>query len=112
MEETEQPSLDDVRVGHCSRCFQPVPPKASHCPACRQPVHTLRVLPWVAAAVGLFVLLFALFVVLRMTRNEQLRAPVDNGATQQAPLFPDPPPAGSQPKQPSKPEKRPPLDER
>ena len=69
-------------------------------------------MPWVAGAAGLLLLLFAVFVVLRMTRNEQLRAPVDNGATQQDQLSPEPPPAGSQPKQPSKPEKRPPLDER
>jgi hypothetical protein len=59
-------------------------------------------------------LVFALLLVFRMVRNEGLNAPVpvDDSAAKQGELFPDPPPADKNPKQPAKPEKRPPLNER
>ena len=75
---------------------------------------------------GLLVLLFAMLVMYQLVANEEaLNAPVpvDENADQQQGIFPDPPQAGTadepampypttKPDQPTKPEKKAPLDER
>ena len=105
-------SLEDVRADMCSRCLQPVPPKAARCPQCRQPVHRLRLLPWVAGAAGLLALVFALLVAFHVVGGRP-PAPVAEGASQVHALEQAPPvEEDSKPGPPPKPEKRPPLNER
>ena len=116
MQDAVQRSLvDDLKGELCSRCLQPVPPKASRCPSCRQPVHSLRLLMLAIGAAGLLVLVFALLVMFRTGRNQDLveaPAAVDESAAQPQDPFAVPPPANNDSNQPAKPEKKPPLNER
>jgi hypothetical protein len=69
----------------------------------------------VIGAAALMAILFVVFLMYRMVRNEDAAnapAPVDAVAAEQQKLFPDPPPANSKPAEPSKPDKPPPLNER
>ena len=96
----------------CPRCLQPVPAKSARCPGCRQPVHSSsRTLRLVITFAGLVVLVFAAALTYQMLRSEdagkaETPAPPKTAEEQ---LFRDSPPAGS--KEPSKPEKKPPLNE-
>ena len=60
-------------------------------------------------------LLFVLFLMYQMVTNEDAvnaPAPVDEAAAEQQAIPRDPPPAGTRPAEPSKPDKPPPLNER
>ena len=113
MEDAGQPNFDDVRVGYCPRCLQPVPPEAKRCPNCRQPVLTLRMLPWGIAAACMLVLVIGLLAFGRMARREARgAAPAETGVTvPQEGLSSETPPPPPAPTQPAKPEKPPPLNE-
>ena len=110
-----QPMLQDLKTDRCPRCLQPVPPKAARCPGCLQPIHSLRLLPFAIGVAGLLALVFAVILMYRMVRTEDAvnaPAPVDESLADRQVLLPDPPPAGSKPAEPPKPEKPPPLNER
>jgi hypothetical protein len=116
MPDAAQPVLRDPNAEHCPRCLQVLPPKASRCPDCGQPIHfhSLRLLPFAVGIAGLLALVFVMFVMYRMAKNEEAArapVPVDDNASQQE-LFHDSPPANGKANEPSKPDKRPPLDER
>jgi hypothetical protein len=115
MEVAVQPTLHDPQAEHCPRCLQPVPSKVSRCPACRQPIHSLRKWPFLIGAACLMALLFVVLLMYRMMTNEDAAnapAPVDQATAEEQAILPDPPPAGSKPTEPSKPDKPPPLNER
>jgi hypothetical protein len=74
----------------------------------------MRFMPFLIGFAGLLALVFAALVMYRMAANEEdANAPptVDENATQQQPLFPDPPPSNTTSSEPTKPEKKPPLNE-
>lgn len=112
MEDTAEPGLEGAAVARCPRCLQPVSAKATRCPECFQPIRSHRRLPLVIGVAGLLVMLFAVLVMFRMMRNEDLMrapVPVDEGAVKESDPFDIPPPASGKPAQP---EKRPPLNEK
>ncbi len=119
MPDAADPVIDDTKGDHCPRCLQTVPRKASRCPGCGQPIRSTRSLIFAIGIAGLLVLVFATLVMYRLARNEDAAnapVPVDENADQKPELFRDPPPASSanepaKPDQPTKPEKKPPLDE-
>ena len=115
MANAAQPTLPNPKADRCPRCLQPVPPKVERCPACFHPIQSFRLLPWLIAAAGLLALVFAVVVMYRMVRTEDAinaPPPVDESLADRQVLLPDPPPEGSKPSQPAKPEKPPPLNER
>src|ERR1017187_3682928 len=113
MPDAAQPVIEDTKGDRCPRCLQTVPPKASRCPSCGQPIHSMRSLFIAIGIAGLLVLVFVMLVMYRLAKNEQAAkapVPIDENADRQQELFPDPPPA-RRPNEPTKPEKKPPLDE-
>ena len=120
MPDAAQRVIEDTKGGHCPRCLQRVPRKASRCPGCGQPIHSTRRLIFAIGIAGVLVLVFAMLVMYRLAENEDAAnapVPVDENADQQHELFPDPPQASSgaepaKPDPPTKPEKKPPLDEK
>ena len=114
MPDDAQPANADPKAERCPRCVLVLPPKASRCPYCGQPIHSMRFLPFVIGIAGLMALVFAALVMYKMAANEEdANAPltVDQNATQQQPLFPDPPPTNSNSHEPTKSDKKPPLNE-
>jgi hypothetical protein len=119
MPDAAEPVPENTKGDRCPRCLQTVPPRASRCPGCGQPIHSTRPLIFAIGIAGLLVLVFATLVMYRMAKNEDAAnapVPVDENANQQQELFRDPPQASSanepaKPDQPTKPEKKPPLDE-
>lgn len=112
MPEVVPPIIDDLNDERCPRCLQPVPPKAGRCPACRQPIHSLRLLPLTIGTVGILALVFAMLLMYRTVADEDAAtAPVTMEDTGQDDLLPDPPP-DNRTKEPAKPEKPPPLNDR
>jgi hypothetical protein len=120
MPDAAEPVKEDTKGDHCPRCLQTVPPKARRCPGCGQPIRSTRSLIFAIGIAGLLVLLFAMVVMYKLAANEEAATapvPVDENADQQQELFRDPPPASSanepaKPDEPTKPEKKPPLDEK
>jgi hypothetical protein len=120
MPDAAQPVIEDTKGDRCPRCLQTVPRKASRCPGCGQPIHSTRPLILTIGIAGVLVLLFAMLVMYKVMANEEAAnsaVPVDENADQQHELFPDPPQASSgaepaKPDPPTKPDKKPPLDEK
>ena len=119
MPDAAEPVIEDTKGDHCPRCLQTVPRKASRCPNCGQPIRSTRSLILAIGIAGLLVLLFAMLVMYKVMANEDAAnapAPVDENADHQQELFRDPAPASSsteaaKPDEPTRPEKKPPLDE-
>jgi hypothetical protein len=118
MPDAAQPVMEDPKGERCPRCLQNVPFGASRCPSCGQPIHSIRSLLVAIGIAGLLVLVFVMLVMYKVMANEDAaRAPVPvDEADQKQELLRDPPPASSadepaKPDRPTKPEKKPPLDE-
>jgi hypothetical protein len=118
MPDAAQPVMEDPKGERCPRCLQNVSAGASRCPNCGQPIHSIRSLLVAIGIAGLLVLVFVMLVMYKVMANEDAASapvPVDD-ADQKQQLFRDPPPASSanepaKPDRPTKPEKKPPLDE-
>ena len=111
-----QRTIADLKDNHCPRCLQAMPPKSARCPGCGQPIqNSSRVLRLAIAIAGLIALIFAVVLVYQTVRDEDAaKAGVPIEAVPKTPeqeLFPDPP-RNSGSKEASKPEKKPPLNER
>jgi hypothetical protein len=115
MQHAAEPVLEDRKADHCLRCLDPLPPKVPRCPGCGHPVRTLRLLPFVIGTVGLLVLVFAVLVMYRLVKNEDVEntiLPPDPSTAETHELFPDPPADKGKDSEPAKAEKPPPLNER